>query len=162
MSKIVFSKMNDGYSPREVDVYVDMIETEYKKAEELITAQTTKIAELENVISKLTFENSQLLEDSKRFDLEIYTAQEEVESLKKRLEDEMNKKSAKPEVFQDKDALVEAILSLARANEKLVGSGNVPKEKEVYHSRSQVDEIVDNVLSEGNTADTLSAPRFSL
>lgn len=162
MSKIVFSKMNDGYSPREVDVYVDMIETEYKKAEELITAQTTKIAELENVISKLTVENSQLIEDSKNFDFEISKAQEEVESLKKQLEEAANKKPERTEVFEDKDSLIEAILSLARANEKLVGSGNAPKEKEVYHSRSQVDEIVDTVLSEGDTADTLNVPRFSL
>ena len=189
MSKIEFSKMNDGYSQKEVDTYISMIEYEHVKAVELITAQKTRIAELENVISRLTIENSQLTEKSKnfdletaktqeeieslkkqleeekseKFDLETAKAQEEIESLKKQLEEEKNKKLPSDNVFESKENLGEAVLSFAQINEELVGDTSSPKEQEMYHSKSQIDQIVDAILSEGNnTEDTSTTPRFSL
>lgn len=162
MSKISFSKEPSGYSTREVDTYIDMIESEHIKAVDLISAQTAKLAELENKISEITIENSRLKEDSKRFDLEISKAYEERDNLKNALE-EAQKKQNSPQIFESKDALVEAVLSLARANEKLVEKGGKSRqEKTVYHSPAQVDDIVDNILNEGDRADSSFVPKFSL
>ncbi len=159
MSKITFSKMNDGYSPMEVDTYVDMLEVEHIKAVELIASQTAKIAELEDKLSAVTIENGRLKEDSKRFDLEISKAYEERDALKKELEEIPQKTQSAAPIFEDKDSLVEAVLSLARANEKLIGQGNVSKP--IYHSKSQVDEIVENVLNE-TEENGINGPKFSL
>lgn len=164
MSKITFSKTVDGYSQREVDIYVDMLEAEHTKAVDLITSQTAKIAELENKLSEITIENARMKEDSKRFDLEISKVCEERDALKIKIDEYSKNANTKTsdQIFDDKDSLIEAVLSLARANEKLVRGTPSPKEQKVYHSKSQVDEIVDAVLSEGDMADTSTIPRFSL
>ncbi len=162
MSKITFSNEPSGYSAREVDTYIDMLEKEHIKAVDLISSQTAKILELENKLSEITIENSRLKEDSKRYDLEISKVYEERDSLKKQLEETANNKSIQSNVFDDKEALVEAILSLARANENLITQGSIKGRQEVYHSRSQVDEIVDTVLNENEGNTDTSGPKFSL
>jgi|GEM_PF-5365745 len=149
MSKITFSKMNNGYSPAEVDIYVDMLEAEHTKAVEMVSAQSAKIAELENKLSEITIENSRLKEDAKRFDIEISKAYEERDTLQNQLDaKEKQGEFSQKNSFETTDALIEAILSLARANEHLV-SNKAKSNTALYHSPSQVDDIVNSVLSEG-------------
>ncbi len=157
MSKVTFSKISDGYSPKEVDAYIDMLEQELTKAVLLDDEKSAKLTEIENKLSGLTIENSRLKEDSKRFDLEISKVYEERDALQKQLGNNAQSGRDFPQTpVENLDSLIEAVLSLARANERL--AGNKAKDKTAYyHSPSHVDEIVNSVLSEAEE----SSPKLS-
>lgn len=155
MSKVSFSKLPEGYSIREVDTYVDMLEKEILKGLELNDNNNKKIAQLEQRLEEMTKEVEGLLEDKKRFDAEISKAYEERDALKN--SDERINRAEINTLGQD--ALIETILTLARTNECLVG-GKSKAQHTPYQRSSQVDRIVDSVLKED--APSYNPPKFTL
>ena len=166
---ITFSKLPNGYSPREVDTYVGMLEGEHTKAMALVDELRERVV--------------QLYEAEKTANEQIEALKGELQSAKKELEEKQNEieklKSEKSEqtvvhtavstreINDNESALIEAVMSLARANESLAGSRRRPSESVVpQHTQSEADRIVADILGEGNYENPFdidsSSTKFSL
>ena len=89
-----FSTEFKGYSPSEVDAYLDLVLEDYQKAEDNILELLDLISSLENDIAKLKEKNIELEGKQKVFDLANTTSYSSVDILKRiaKLEEEVYSK----------------------------------------------------------------------
>lgn len=185
MAGVTFSKITEGYSPREVEEYITLLETEYAKALNLNSAQKKQIEEYkakwnelfneeinsnntseENLaeIVRLTEENLSVhqqlalikeenLDLQKQF-LQLQNQNSELQKENFRLKNEalQNTPNYLPDTQTNlaQDSLVEAVLSLARANESLANQKRTVYKETVTTVPTSVraDEIVASILKD--------------